>query len=131
MSKRLFSIHTVTKPGQSNTDTKYNIQGSVPTYTGTPDRAARKAMTYLCGRMSKKIKGRCTLTISVIEVKERVIDGEKMMIPKLDKDDLPYIMKYKIKRMKLEDGGREVDMSDTTISFKYETKIIESFGRVL
>jgi hypothetical protein len=131
MSKRLFTIHKVTKTAQSNKETAYNVKGHVPTFSGTPSGAVRKAMTYLCGKMSKSIKGRCTLTISIIEIKERMVDGQKTVVPKLDKDDLPYIMKYNLKRVKLDNGGRDIQIDGKEILFKYETKIIESFGRIL
>lgn len=96
---------------------------STTLFTGTHSQAARKAMTVLCD-------GPCTLTITVREVKRVMRDGEYTIVPVLDSDDVQIIRKYKIKRTK---NDNEVVFKGTKnrVSFGYDTKIIESYGRVL
>jgi hypothetical protein len=123
---RYFQIFSVTKPGQGNQKTK-----SMPNklFSGTPSQAARKAMTALCD--NKKIRGVCTLTIAMREVKRVMRDGEYTVIPVLDSDNMEIIRKYKIKRVLNENADTPVVFEGTTpVAFRYKTDVVESFGRV-
>jgi len=110
---RYFQIHSVVKKSKK-----------IPTtlFTGTHSQAARKAMTVLC-------KGACTLTIAMREVKRVMRDGEYTIVPVLDSDNVKIIRKYKIKRTK--NDTDVVFKGGSEITFRYNTQIIESYGRVL
>lgn len=124
MTERYFMVTKVTKSSQKE-NTKFD---KTRKYTGTPNLAARKAMTHVCGRIGKKVKGRCTMTISVQEVKSTGT-------PIMDAQGLPIIYKYKLKRVLLKDENKQdgitVNFKGSPVTFKYKTEIIESFGRVL
>lgn len=111
---RYFQIHSVEKSKK------------IPTtlFTGTHSQAARKAMTALC-----ETRGACTLTVAMREVKRIMRDGEYTIVPVLDSDNVQIIRKYKIKRTK--NDNDVIFKGDTPVTFRYNTKIIESFGRVL
>lgn len=126
---RVFVIFDATKPAQKNQSTTFKFD-KTRKFTGTPDRAAKKAMTYLCGHESKKIKGRCTLTITVQEVKPKMIDGIDVLEPVFDSRGIPKLYKYKLKRSVKKDAI-PIEFNDTEIIFKYDVKVLESFGRVL
>jgi hypothetical protein len=123
---RHFIVRKVTKSSQ-NQNTSFN---DTRKYTGTPSSAAKKAMTHICGRIGKKVKGQCTMTVTVQEVKSTGT-------PIMDSQGLPVMYKYKLKRSVAKDP--ENDTSGVTvvfngglpITFKYQTKIVESYGRVL
>ena len=75
---RKFEVVSATKPGQGNTPTKKPsklFQGK------TPVSAAGKAITYICSKMGKKIKGRCAMKIQMREVKESYAGGSKSVMP--------------------------------------------------
>lgn len=124
MPERLFQIFTAVKPGQSNNKTT-----KMPTklFTGTPGLAAKKAMTALCRK--KNIRGVCTLTITMREVKRVMQDGEYGVVPVLDGDNMQIKRKYKLKRVINETPV--IFEGTTPITFKYKTEIVESFGRVM
>lgn len=124
MPERLFQIFSAVKPGQSNNKTK---KSSSKLFTGTPRLAAKKAMTALCNE--KNSRGVCTLTITMREVKRVMKDGEYIIIPILDKDNLPIMRKYKLKRVVNETPV--IFEGTTPITFKYNIEIVESFGRVI
>jgi hypothetical protein len=121
-SQRYFTIARVVKPGQSDVNTKFN---ETMLFTGTPDRAAKKAMSRLCS--VKDVRGQCTLTISVMEVLKKTIDGSATIVPKLDSNGDDIVRKYTVKRQVIDDN---VNMGGTSVHFKYTTKITKSFGRV-
>ena len=125
MPERYFVVHKVTKSAQ-NANTSFNDGRK---YTGTPSSAAKKAMTHVCGRIGKKVKGRCTMTITVQEVKSTGT-------PIMDAQGLPIMYKYKLKRMVAKDSengsnGVTVMLNGSPVTFKYQTQIVESYGRVL
>ena len=125
MRERYFVVHKVTKSAQK-ANTSYNDSSK---YTGTPSSAAKKAMTHVCGRIGKKVKGRCTMTITVQEVKSTGT-------PIMDAQGLPIMYKYKLKRMVAKDAengsnGVTVMLNGSPVTFKYQTQIVESYGRVL
>lgn len=125
MSERYFIVNKVTKTAQG-ANTQFDKSRK---YTGTPSAAARKAMTYTCGRIGKRVKGRCTLTITVQEVKST---GK----PILDKQGIFVMYKYKLKRFLItgenDSKGVVVNFGEgKEIKFKYQTQILESYGRVL
>ena len=124
MPDRLFQIVNVVKPGQSNSKTK-----KTPTklFTGTPSLSAKKAMTVLCNK--KSIKGVCTLTITMREVKRVMKEGEYHIVPVRDSDNMEIKRKYKLKRMVNETPV--MFEGNTPVTFKYKTVIVESFGRVM
>jgi len=113
---RYFQIHSVVKKSKK-----------IPTtlFTGTHSQAARKAMNVLC-------KGECTLTIAMCEVKRVMRDGEYIVVPVLDKDNVKIIRKYKVKRIKNDTETMNVEFRYAgEITFRYSTQITESYGRVL
>ena len=125
MPERYFVVHKVTKSAQK-ANKSYNDSRK---YTGTPSSAAKKAMTHVCGRIGKKVKGRCTMTITVQEVKSTGT-------PIMDAQGLPIMYKYKLKRMVAKDAengsnGVTVMLNGSPVTFKYQTQIVESYGRVL
>jgi hypothetical protein len=124
MSQRYFVVNKVTKTAQGS-NTRFDNSRK---YTGTPRLAARKAMTYICGSIGKRVKGRCTLTITVQEVKSTGT-------PIFDKQGLPIMYKYRLKRFVVKDDNDEegitIDFNGKPITFKYQTEIVESYGRVL
>jgi hypothetical protein len=125
MSERYFVVRKVTKSAQQM-NTSFDINRK---YTGTPSLAAKKAMTHVCGRIGKKVKGRCTMTITVQEVKSTGT-------PITDAQGLPIMYKYKLKRVVTKDAnggtnGVTVMLNGTPVTFKYRTQVVESYGRVL
>lgn len=124
MPERYFMVTKVTKSSQKE-NTQFN---HLRKYTGTPSLAARKAMTHVCGRIGKKVKGRCTMTITLQEVKSTGT-------PIMDAQGLPIMYKYKLKRVVLKDennqNGITINLNGSPITFKYKTDIVESYGRVL
>ena len=125
MPERYFVVHKVTKYAQK-ANTSFNDSRK---YTGTPSLAAKKAMTHVCGRIGKKVKGQCTMTITVQEVKSTGT-------PIMDAQGLPIMYKYKLKRMVAKDTengtkGVTIMLNGSPVTFKYQTQIVESYGRVL
>ena len=110
MSKRTFTIHDARKAGGCKT--KFSIKG----YTGlfkssTPSAAASKAFTKLC--RAKKIKGQCTLYITMRETtrgNNKQADGSKKLYH------------YMLKREKLDNplqlAGRVVEYKNKCKSLK-------------
>ena len=124
MADRYWIVTKVTKSAQA-INTRFDDSRR---YTGTPSAAAKKAMTYVCGRIGKKVKGRCTMTITVQEIDYR---DE----PVYDSHDIPILYKYKIKRCVNRDENNQkgvtVNINGKSVTFNYKTKIVESYGRVL
>ena len=78
MSVRKFEVVRVTKPGQGNTPTKKPKQ----LFKGkSPSSAASKAITHVCSKMGKKIRGKCAMKIHVREVKESFKGGSRSVVP--------------------------------------------------
>lgn len=126
---RVFVIFNATKPAQKDQRTTFTFD-KTRKFTGTPDRAAKKAMTYLCGHVSKKIKGRCTLTITMQEVDPKVVNGMNVLKPVLDSAGIPKLYRYKLKRSVKKDA-ETVEFNDVEVTFKYNVDVVESIGRVL
>ena len=131
--KRTFQIVSVTKPGQKNTTTKFD---HTKLFAGEPRNAAMKAMTHLCSRKTKQIRGVCTLTLVVSEVKARMVDGVRGVYPVIDSSGNPKMYKYKLKRELYHDedsadGRVHIDFNGETIPFKYRSTVVESYGRVV
>lgn len=132
--KRTFQIVSVTKPGQKNASTKFD---KTKLFSGEPRNAAMKAMTHLCSRKTKQIRGVCTLTVVVAEVKVRMVNGVNGVYPVLDSSGYPKMYKYKLKREmyhddESSDGRLHVEFNgDNTIPFKYKSTVVESYGRVV
>lgn len=131
--KRLFQIASVTKPGQKNSNTKFDKK---KIFTGEPRGAAMKAMTHLCSSKMKKIKGVCTLTVVVREVKRHTVNGVETTSPVLDSTGLEKLYKYKVKRHMYHedntpDGRMMIAFPGKNVHFKYHVEIVESYGRVL
>lgn len=133
--KRMFRVVAVTKPGQQNTRTSFD---KTRLFTGEPRNAAMKAMTQLCSKNRKHIKGVCTLTVTVQEVRRQMQEGVVRIVPVLDSSNIPKMYKYKLKRFmyheqdnQVENGPRTIQLDDRDISFKYHVKILESYGRVI
>lgn len=109
---RTFRIVHVAAPGQSYKSKDFENG----TFTGTPFRAAKKAFSQLC--RAKKIKGQCTLTLTMQEksrgsdknVKSYRLKREKLKEPKVITypDGKTVTIKYKIKKMKLSQNSNAV-----------------------
>ena len=109
---RTFRVVHVAAPGQ-NYKSKDFENG---TFIGTPFRAAKKAFSQLC--RAKKIKGQCTLTITMQEktrgsdrnVMSYRLKREKLKEPKVLEypDGRKVTIKYKIKKMKLSQNSNAV-----------------------
>lgn len=133
-AKRTFQIASVTKPGQRNAQTKFD---SKKLFSGDPRNAAMKAMTHLCSADMKKIKGMCTFTVTMREMKKHMVDGKMQLSPVLDKSLIHKMYKYKLKRIKYSEvetaGPRVVEFGTKkdAIPFKYHVTVIESYGRVI
>jgi len=128
MSERLFTITNVSKSAQGNKKTKFD---SDKLYTGSHSAAAKKAMYHTCRKMGKKIKGRCTLTMTVMEVIRKTIDGVPLVLPKIDSDGKKIVRKYKVKLTLNKDSDVVYfEGLNEPISFKYTTEIVKSYGRI-
>lgn len=123
--ERTFQIVNVTKTAQKATKTLFD---GTMVFTGNPRRAAMKAMTHLCA--NKKIRGKCTLTVVIAEVKIRTIDGEKEAYPVFDSTGLPKMWKYDLRREKYADAP-VLDLNGQEVEFKYHSSIVKSHGRVV
>jgi hypothetical protein len=115
MSSRRFQVVDVSKSAQKNktgskSKTSYDVSSL---YSGTPERAARKAFSTLC--TNKKIKGRCTLNVTVQEVGP----GK---VPLMYKNGSPKQFTYSLRRQKLL-TPKTVDRNGTQVSYKYETVV--------
>lgn len=83
MQERFFTIFKVTKTGQKESKTsKIDM-----ILTGTPEAAARKAMTKLCE--TKTIHGRCALRVTVVEL----VPNKGYTAPKYVNGKVVYMMK--------------------------------------
>jgi 20S proteasome alpha/beta subunit len=115
---RLFEIYEVVKSGKKQTIKSSKL------FSGSPSAAAKKAMTSLC----KKYSGKCTLTVTMREVKRSMNNGVYKHIPVLDSDNMQIMRKYKMKRV--DNDTSVVFEGDSLVDFKYKIEILESFGRV-
>ena len=127
---KYYRIIKVTKPGQKNLNTKFNPKMLLSSGNG-PAAAAKKAMSRLCRKTTKKIKGICTLTIKIEEVKNKTVNGEKTIVPVVDNDNVPIRYQYTLKREKIDDGNVVTFNGNTNVKFGYKPVIVESFNRVL
>jgi hypothetical protein len=123
--ERFFQIVNVTKTAQKGTKTIFD---GTMVFSGDPRRAAMKAMTHLCA--SKKIRGKCTFTVVMAEVKLRTINGVKEAFPMFDSNGLPKMWKYDIKREKYM-TPLSIELDGENIDFKYRSSIVKSHGRVV
>ena len=125
--QRFFKITKVTKTGQNESLTKGNDNMIL---TGTPDGAAKKAMTRLC--KNKNIKGICALRIELVEL----VPNPSFSAPMMKNGNV-------VKKTKKNENGKNVDkkyvyrlqrrLNPTTVNrdgksvtFKYST-IITSY----
>lgn len=112
---RRFQVINASKSAQKN-DSGKKIKTSYDEekiYSGTPERAARKAFSKLCH--GKQIKGRCTLNITVQEVGP----GKR---PLIYQNGAPKQFTYSLRRQKLS-TPKVVDRDGTKVSYKYETVV--------
>lgn len=123
--ERTFQIVSATKTAQKGSKTMFD---GTMMFSGNPRRAAMKAMTHLCS--SKKIRGKCTITVVIAEVKVRTIDGVKEAFPVFDTNGLPKMWKYDLNRDKYTDP-LSVELKGQNIAFKYRSSIVKSHGRVV
>jgi hypothetical protein len=123
--ERTFQIVSATKTAQKGSKTMFD---GTMMFSGNPRRAAMKAMTHLCS--SKKIRGKCTITVVIAEVKVRTIDGVKEAFPVFDTNGLPKMWKYDLNREKYTDP-LSVELKGQNIAFKYRSSIVKSHGRVV
>ena len=123
--ERTFQIVSATKTAQKGSKTMFD---GTMMFSGNPRRAAMKAMTNLCS--SKKIRGKCTITVVIAEVKVRTIDGVKEAFPVFDTNGLPKMWKYDLNREKYTDP-LSVELKGQNIAFKYRSSIVKSHGRVV
>ena len=103
--KRSFSVKEIRKPGQKNKSgsLKKTKSASGRFVSNTPEGAARKAFTASC--RAKKIKGQCTLLVTLTET-TRGSSGKEY--------------KYKLKRSKLT-KPLIVNRGGTDVKIEYET----------
>lgn len=123
--ERFFKVVKVTKTGQKESITK-GLDNLI--LTGTPDRAAKKAMTRIC--RIKKIKGVCALRIKLVELKPTksytapMIENGKFVHKKTNNKEKVY--EYRLQRrvdpVTVKKNGQE-------IFFKYSTKITSYLNR--
>ena len=91
--RRFQVIRTATSAQKNSTGSKKSTKfDKSAVYTGTPERAARKAFTNLCG--SKGIKGRCALNVTVQDV-------GKGKTPLTYQNGKPKVHSYSLRRVKL------------------------------
>lgn len=112
---RKFQVINASKSAQKNNSGK-KVKTSYKEdkiYSGTPERAARKAFSKLCG--DKQIKGRCTLNITVQEIGP----GKN---PLMYQSGAPKQFTYSLRRQKLL-TPKVVDRDGTKVSYKYETVV--------
>ena len=112
---RRFQVINASKSAQKNESGKKSktTYDAEKLYSGTPERAARKAFTSLC--KSKAIKGRCTLNITVQEVGQ----GKK---PLMYQSGQPKQFTYSLRRQKLK-TPKVVDRDGVDVSYQYETVV--------
>lgn len=123
--ERTFQIVSATKTAQK--DKKTDFDGTM-VFTGEPRRAALKAMTHLCTK--KRIRGGCTLTVVMAEVKMRTLDGQREAFPVFDSDGRPKMWKYDMKRERYETPA-SIEVDGQEIAFKYRPIVVKSHGRVI
>ena len=122
--ERFFKITKVTKTGQKESLTKANDNMIL---TGTPDGAAKKAMTRLC--KNKKIKGVCALRVELVELAPNPGFSAPMIkngniVPKTKKDENGNIVPKKyIYRLQRRVQPTTVNRNGKSVTYKYATKI--------
>jgi hypothetical protein len=129
-SERFFKAFAVTKAAQGNQKTKFD---SKKVYKGTHERAARKIFTDTCKRNNKNIRGTCALHVIVIEVEKHMDNGKYKVHPKYDANGKTIKRKYRLRLKRYgpkSSNGVVVNFNGTDVQFKYETEIVNSFGRV-
>lgn len=117
--KRTFKVIHVAKPGQDYKSTKFDKESRA--YGTTPLQAAKKLFGEICA--SKKIKSRCTLSVTIKEV-TRGSDGK--------------IYSYRLKRVKKDKpdivtfpGGKEVKFEYDIEVSNYASNTKKSKSKVL
>jgi hypothetical protein len=116
MTDRRFVVIRVQKPGQKGSNTKYNSSHSVA--GSTPSAAARKAFSKLC--RSKKIKGQCTLNLTLQEIKATPSGSPSKSQGKFVIPDDSKAYKYRLKRRR---SDSQVDYNGTLVTHKYKSTI--------
>jgi hypothetical protein len=109
---RKFLVVSAKKYGQKGKNTKFSDKSQ---YSGTPERAARKAFSNIC--RSKKIFGQCSLNIHVQEV-----ETTKKGTPKTSKGvrvPIGKVMKYRLKRVK---DPVNIMRNDVNVHYDYSVK---------
>ena len=131
MTERLFKVLAVTKTAQKNAITSFD---AFRLYKGTPSQAAKKAFYHTCKQINKGVYNRCTLSVTVVQVKKTSIAGIDTVQPVLDSNGKPFKYKYAIKleryHPKSSKGKNVVFENSIKVTFKFKTKIVKSFGRV-
>ena len=121
---RYFKVVEANKTAQGGKKTKFDQH---KLYSGTPHLAAMKAFTHTCKHFTKKVKGVCTLSITVMEVTKTKINNLEMIKEKTDSNGKIIKFKYDLKLQKVD---KVVQIDDKPITFSYATKIVKSYGRV-
>lgn len=128
--ERYFKIKKVTKTGQNESLTKGNDDMVLK---GTPDGAAKKAMTRLC--KNKKIKGVCALRIELVELVPNpgfsapmIRNGDVVEKTKKNENGKPVIKKYKYRLQRRVDPTTVIK-NGKSITYKYITKITSNLNK--
>jgi hypothetical protein len=116
MTDRRFVVTRVQKSGQKGLNTKYNTNHSVA--GSTPSAAAKKAFSKLC--RSKKIRGQCTLNITLREIKATPSGSPSVRQGKFVMPDDSKEYKYRLKRRV---SKSQVDYNGTVVTHKYKSTI--------
>ena len=114
--ERTFQIVSAVKTAQKGQKTAFD---GTMVFTGDPRRASMK-----------EIRGVCTLTIVIAEIKMRTIDGVKEAFPVFDSNGMPKMWKYDLKRESYKDD-MNVELDGQDVTFKYKSTIVKSHGRVV
>lgn len=128
--ERYFKIKKVTKTGQNESLTKGNDDMVLK---GTPDGAAKKAMTRLC--KNKKIKGVCALRIELVELVPNpgfsapmIRNGDVVEKTKKNENGKSVIKKYKYRLQRRVDPTTVIK-NGKSITYKYITKITSNLNK--
>lgn len=128
--ERYFKITKVTKTGQNESLTKGNDDMVLK---GTPDGAAKKAMTRLC--KNKKIKGVCALRIELVELVPNpgfsapmIRNGDVVEKTKKNENGKSVIKKYKYRLQRRVDPTTVIK-NGKSITYKYITKITSNLNK--
>ena len=114
---RQFVVTRAQLTGQKGKDTKFPKN---KTYAGkSPVSAARKAFTNLC--KSKSIHGRCSMNVTVKEIKATPSGSPSVSKGKVTPLDTDKQHTYRMKRRKV---NKQVPLGNTMVQYGYETKAV-------